>query len=423
MRARLKERRSAVNSVTDVDGSARLFQLRRRTGSVHLTKVSATPTHSHIARGKPSSTPVAGTKKHRGLRELEKVQQAQNRPDRSSKGIPSKWYSFLSKIQRHQKVVEASTPVAVAEALEPADSSTSQSPSALGTSLPSASTPNSALSTGSTDNFSLNKDNKVTPRQVHHPGPITQQFIQGAIQGSSENFLAGREAERIVGSHTNAHVAKSSKSVPQAPETGQQEHLALITPPGRAWGATQELQQPPQEVSPPQPPHSAGVGSTYNVSQLYSVDNSEARGLIGRDPNTDSFPFAASSGAADSNLMDPEVKQQDMMGVSLVAGATGGKIRAGRVAGDTEASSDDACRGTDAGGTGPRDDAVRPSWDLAAAERAGVTLIRGMRVLCLDIFISKIGGGEVRRWRPAEVSVFWGTPGFFQAWWTVALRP
>lgn len=31
-------------------------------------------------------------------------------------------------------------------------------------------------------------------------------------------------------------------------------------------------------------------------------------------------------------------------------------------------------------------------------------LLTGMRVLCLDIFVSRIGGGEIRRWRPAEVS-------------------
>ncbi|CAM9445021.1 unnamed protein product, partial [Laminaria digitata] len=30
-------------------------------------------------------------------------------------------------------------------------------------------------------------------------------------------------------------------------------------------------------------------------------------------------------------------------------------------------------------------------------------LLKGMRVLCLDVFVSRIGGGEIRRWRPAEI--------------------
>lgn len=46
------------------------------------------------------------------------------------------------------------------------------------------------------------------------------------------------------------------------------------------------------------------------------------------------------------------------------------------------------------------------SWDVAAAESHGImNLTRGMRVLCLDVFTSKIGGGEIRRWRPGEVSM------------------
>lgn len=48
----------------------------------------------------------------------------------------------------------------------------------------------------------------------------------------------------------------------------------------------------------------------------------------------------------------------------------------------------------------------RDSWDVAAAESHGImNLTRGMRVLCLDIFTSRIGGGEIRRWRPGEVSM------------------
>lgn len=65
-------------------------------------------------------------------------------------------------------------------------------------------------------------------------------------------------------------------------------------------------------------------------------------------------------------------------------------------------------RGAHAGSRGDGTSALSTTRDVPrkVSSESGVgngSIVAGMRVLCLDIFHSRIGGGEIRRWRPAEV--------------------
>lgn len=381
--------------------------LRRRSRGFQSLRVTtaATPTKSYAPNSPSPVPPVAAPRpKSISMGDAAAMALTVANPPRDGKGGLSKWYRFfVKKKSQHPNVATAAAaPSASALHGESGDSPCSHVECAAATAAAVAAAASSIEQLAEEANEAAKHDDDAAKRSRRPGGETPPKDVSGSSTPGDDASGATVAIDSAVSSRDDvdalpaAAVPHSSKKAGSTATTTTNERGTLRAQGHRDSQQLASTTPLPQSTAPPPSPEATPGSSTHREHRRSGEARAQEEHHHRAPPAGSVAGFPRASRALESGET-----------VCGVVEADGGAISAANGGGDGCGGGGAFSRSVDSiilGGDLRRQGASESNFNDQQKQETGLLLAVGMRVLCLDVFESRIGGGEIRRWRPAEVS-------------------